>query len=169
MPRHMPVSARSGRSGKVARVEGGTSRRSPREHERPAIENLATSGTLSAADAAFLYLERKEMPLAIACVMIFDGPIPFDEFVTSIASKLHRVPRYQQVVVMPPFNIGLPTWEDDPHFDIRRHVIRAALEPPGGEAELEALVGAFLANGLIAASPCGKFTSSTASRTVAEH
>ena len=54
------------------------------------------------------------MPLAIACVTIFDGPIPFDEFVASIASKLHRVPRYQQVVVMPPLNIGMPTWEDDP-------------------------------------------------------
>jgi diacylglycerol O-acyltransferase len=73
--------------------------------------------------------------------MIFDGPIPYDEFVASIVAKLHRVPRYQQVVVMPPLNIGLPTWEDDPHFDIRRHVFRAALKPPGGEAELEALVG----------------------------
>jgi diacylglycerol O-acyltransferase len=73
--------------------------------------------------------------------MIFDGPIPFDEFVASIVAKLHRVPRYQQVVVLPPLNIGLPTWEDDPHFDIRRHVFRAALKPPGGEAELEALVG----------------------------
>ena len=81
------------------------------------------------------------MPLAIACVIIFDGPIPFDEFVASIASKLHRVPRYQQVVVMPPLNIGLPTWEDDPHFDIRRHIFRVAVDPPGGEAELEALAG----------------------------
>ena len=73
--------------------------------------------------------------------MIFDGPIPFDEFVASIASKLHRVPRYRQVVVMPPLNIGMPTWEDDPHFDIRRHIFRVSLKPPGGEAELEALAG----------------------------
>ena len=48
---------------------------------------------LSAADAAFLYLERKEIPLAIASVSIFDGAIPFDEFVASIDSKLHLVPR----------------------------------------------------------------------------
>ena len=85
--------------------------------------------------------------------MIFDGPIPFDEFVTSIASKLHRVPRYQQVVVMPPLNIGLPTWEDDPHFDIRRHVFRAALKPPGGEAELEALVGGIFSQRLDRSKP----------------
>ena len=81
------------------------------------------------------------MPLAIACVSIFDGPIPFDAFVASIASKLHQVPRYQQVVVTPPLNIDLPAWEDDPHFDIRRHIFRVAVDPPGGEAELEDLAG----------------------------
>ena len=67
MPRHMPVSARSGRRGKVVRVEAGTNRRSPRKDEHPAMEDSGSSRTLSAADAAFLYLERKEMPLAIAC------------------------------------------------------------------------------------------------------
>ncbi len=141
MPRHVPVDAHSDRIGKVARVERDTRRRSPREPLRPATEDSGTSRTLSTADAAFLYLERKEMPLAIACVIIFDGPIPFDEFVASIASKLHRVPRYQQVVVMPPLNIGLPTWEDDPHFDIRRHIFRVTVDPPGGQAELEVLAG----------------------------
>jgi diacylglycerol O-acyltransferase / wax synthase len=153
MPRHMPVSARSGRRGKVARVEGGTSRRSPGEHERPATEDLATNNTLSAADAAFLYLERKEMPLAIACVLIFDGPIPFNEFVASVASKSHRVPRFHQVVVMPPLNIGLPTWEDDPHFDIRHHISRVTLDPPGGEAELETLVGGIFSQMLDRSKP----------------
>jgi len=93
------------------------------------------------------------MPLAIACVLIFDGPIPFDEFVASIASKLHRVPRYQQVVVMPPLNIDLPTWEDDPHFDIRRHIFRVTLDPPGGEAELEALVGGIFSQMLDRSKP----------------
>jgi len=43
---------------------------------------------LSPVDAAFLYLERKEIPLHIASVGIFDGPIPFDEFVANIDSKL---------------------------------------------------------------------------------
>ena len=141
MPRHLPVNARSDRTGKAVRVDGHTSRRTSREDKRPAKVDPVPSRTLSTADAAFLYLERKEMPLAIACVMIFDGPIPFDDFVASMASKLHRVPRYQQVVVMPPLNIDLPTWEDDPHFDIRRHIFRVVVDPPGGQAELEALAG----------------------------
>jgi len=141
MPRKMPVKAHSDRIREADRVAGDTRRRSPREYERPGIQDSDQGRTLSTADAAFIYLERKEMPLAIACVTIFDGPIPFDEFVASIASKLHQVPRYQQVVVMPPLNIGLPTWEKDPHFDIRRHIFRVALDPPGGQAELEALAG----------------------------
>ena len=105
------------------------------------MKNSVPGNRLSAADAAFLYLERKEIPLAIASVSIFDGPIPFDEFVARFASKLHLVPRYRQRVVMPPWNLGLPTWEDDRHFDIHRHILRVILDPPGGQAELEALTG----------------------------
>ncbi len=99
------------------------------------------SRTLSPVDAAFLYLERKEIPLAIASVFIFDGPISFDDFLSSIASRLHLIPRYRQIVVMPPYNLGYPTWEDDPNFDIRRHIFRVRIDSPGGEAELEELTG----------------------------
>ena len=101
----------------------------------------AASQRLSGADAAFLYLERKEIPLHIACVSVFEGAIPYDEFVASIDSKLHLIPRYRQVAVAPPFHIGYPTWEWDPDFDIHRHILHVRLESPGGEAELEALAG----------------------------
>jgi len=96
---------------------------------------------LSPVDAAFLYLERKEIPLAIASLCIFDGEIPFAAFVRRVESKLALVPRYRQIVEMPPFNLELPVWRDDPHFDIRRHIFRVRVDPPGGEAELEALAG----------------------------
>ena len=99
---------------------------------------------LSGADAAFLYLERKEIPLHIACVSVFDGPIPFEEFLAKIDSKLHLIPRYRQIAVVPPFHVGYPTWEWDPHFDIRKHVFRVQLDSPGGEAELSALAGRIL-------------------------
>lgn len=95
----------------------------------------------SPADAAFLYLERKEIPMHIASVCIFDSPIPFQEFVARVSSKLHLVPRYRQVPVVPAWNLGLPTWQDDPHFDISQHIIRVTLDPPGGEPELQALAG----------------------------
>ncbi len=81
------------------------------------------SGRLSGADAAFLYLERKEIPLHIASVSVFEDAVPFEEFVAAIDSKLHLIPRYRQIAVPPPFNIGYPNWEYDPSFDIRRHII----------------------------------------------
>jgi diacylglycerol O-acyltransferase / wax synthase len=99
------------------------------------------SRRMSGIDAAFLYLERKEIPLNIACVAMFDGPIPFREFVANIYSKLDLIPRYRQLAVPPTSGLGYPTWEFDPKFDIKRHILRARLEAPGGEAELEALAG----------------------------
>jgi len=148
MLRRLSLSTRLSRSGKTIRA-GEDTAINTRSHSRKKLALSLPKGgnpavpsrTLSAADAAFLYLERKEIPLAVACVTIFDGPIPFDGFVAKVAFKLRQVPRYRQVVVMPPLNIGLPTWEDDPHFDIRRHVFRVTLDPPGGESELEALAG----------------------------
>jgi diacylglycerol O-acyltransferase / wax synthase len=105
------------------------------------MKKSVASSSLSPADAAFFYLERKEIPLHIASVCVFDGPIPFKEFVASIRSKLHLVPRYRQIAVAPAWNLGLPSWQDDPHFDIHRHIFRETLKPPGGQNELEALAG----------------------------
>jgi WS/DGAT/MGAT family acyltransferase len=96
---------------------------------------------LSEIDAAFLYLERREIPLNIGGVGIFEGEVPFEEFVAAIDSKLHLIPRYRQVVAPPPFNLGHPTWEDYPRFNIRDHIHHVTLAAPGTEAELEALAG----------------------------
>jgi diacylglycerol O-acyltransferase len=99
---------------------------------------------LSSTDAAFLYLERREIPLHIGAVCVFDGVIPFGPFVRSIREKLRLLPRYRQVIVEPPCHLGYPTWQDDPDFDIRRHIFHRRLPPPGGRDELEALAGEVL-------------------------
>jgi hypothetical protein len=59
------------------------------------------SSRMSVADAGFLYLERKELPLHIAAVLVFEEAIPFEEFVKHIESKLHLIPRCRQIVVPP--------------------------------------------------------------------
>jgi diacylglycerol O-acyltransferase / wax synthase len=105
------------------------------------MKKAVPSRSLSPTDAAFLYLERKEIPMHIATVCIFDGSIPFQEFVASIDSRLHLVPRYRQIPAIPAWDLGLPIWEDDPRFDIRRHIFHVNLDPPGEDAELQALAG----------------------------
>lgn len=144
MLRHLPVSASPGRNGEATQGGGKATRRSRVGRGPMATKNPVSSHTLSATDAAFLYLERQDLPLAIASVCLFEGVIPFEEFVASVESKLDLVPRYRQIVVAPQLNLGLPTWQDDPNFDIRRHILQVSVDPPGGEAELERLVGRIL-------------------------
>src|ERR1044071_8658837 len=96
---------------------------------------------LTSMDATFLYFEKKESPMQIGSVSIFEGEIPFDKFIHNINSKMHLLPRYQQKVVPDPFNLGHPTWEFDSDFDIKNHVFRMKIDAPGSEAELIKLAG----------------------------
>lgn len=96
---------------------------------------------LSSMDASFLYFEKKEAPMHIGSLSLFDGEIPFDDFVAMINSKMHLLPRYQQVVTPDPFGMGHPTWEFDYSFDIHNHIFKVQIDAPGGEAELIDLGG----------------------------
>jgi len=104
------------------------------------MRHLYPGDRLTAEDAVFLYLEKKEMPLHIGSVSIFDGPIPFEACRDFIESRLPLIPRYRQRIVTPPFNLGHPTWEPDPSFDIRNHVRRVELHR-GADAELRTFAG----------------------------
>ncbi|QQS44739.1 MAG: wax ester/triacylglycerol synthase family O-acyltransferase [Acidobacteriota bacterium] len=96
---------------------------------------------LSSLDAAFLNFEKKEATMHIGSVSVFEGEVPFEDFVRMMDAKLHLIPRYQQIVAPDPFNLAHPTWEFDPNFDIRNHIFRLWIEAPGGERELSALAG----------------------------
>src|SRR5690242_13964888 len=96
---------------------------------------------LSSLDAAFLNFEKKEAPMHIGSVSIFEGEVPFNQFVKNISARLHLLPRYRQNVTPDPFGLGHPTWELDPNFDIKHHVFRIQLDAPGSEAQLIELTG----------------------------
>ena len=101
------------------------------------------SDRLSWGDTVFLHLEREGMPLNVACVCILEGEIPFKACVRFVESKLPLIPRYLKRVVPPLFNIGLPSWEYDPTFDIRNHVREVTLKH-GTDGELKTLAGKIL-------------------------
>lgn len=101
--------------------------------------NLSTR--LSSLDATFLYFEKKEAPMHIGSVSIFEGEIPFKKFVENLNARLPLLPRYRQKVTPDPFNLSHPTWEFDHDFDIKNHVFRIKLDSPGSEAELVKLAG----------------------------
>lgn len=95
---------------------------------------------LSWGDTVFLHLEREGMPLNVASICTFEGAIPFEDCVRFVESKLPLLPRYMKHVVAAPFGIGVPTWEYDPEFDLRRHLREVTLQR-GTIAELKNLAG----------------------------
>ncbi|HUJ95937.1 MAG TPA: wax ester/triacylglycerol synthase family O-acyltransferase [Terriglobales bacterium] len=104
------------------------------------MQNQQQSDRLSWGDTVFLHLEREGMPLNVASVSVLEGTIPFEDCLRFIESKLPLIPRYYKRLVAPPLNIGLPSWEYDPNFDIRNHVREATLKH-GTDSELKALAG----------------------------
>jgi len=107
------------------------------------MQNDQQGDRLSWGDTVFLHLEREGMPLNVACVCVFEGKITFEACVQFVESKLPLIPRYLKRVMPPPFNIGLPSWEYDPTFDIQRHVREVKLKR-GSDAELKTLAGKIL-------------------------
>jgi diacylglycerol O-acyltransferase / wax synthase len=101
------------------------------------MQNHQQSDRLSWGDSVFLHLEREGMPLNVASVCTFEGKIPFEDCVRFVAAKLRHIPRYLKRVVPEPLGLGLPSWEYDPEFNLRRHLREVTLKH-GTETELKA-------------------------------
>ena len=83
----------------------------------------------------------RNVSLAIGGIAIIEGPTPdYDEFKSTLAERIEKIPRCTQMLRTQPFDIGAPQWVDDPAFDISRHVRRVAVPRPGDDAELFQLV-----------------------------
>src|ERR1700761_812479 len=115
------------------------------------------SNSFSWGDALFLYIERPGQPLSIACVSIFEGAITLKAIRELVESKLPLIPRYRQHVVFPPFNIGLPTWQFDPRFDIRNHIRQVTLRR-GTESDLKNLTSKIISTHLERSRPLWDLT-----------
>jgi diacylglycerol O-acyltransferase / wax synthase len=96
---------------------------------------------LTPVDASFLYLEKPTQPGHVGGCMIYEGQFSADELSRIMLARLHQLPRYRQKVVAPPFLLAHPTWEDDPDFDIRRHIEEVALPAPGDDRVLSEVGG----------------------------
>ncbi len=101
---------------------------------------------LSGLDASFLYLETPEQPLHVCGVVVLDPEtIPdgysFAGMRSAIERQVRVVPEFRHKLRHVPLDLDHPVWVDDDHFDIDRHVHRAALPSPGDTSELAELCG----------------------------
>ncbi len=96
---------------------------------------------MSTPDAAWLHMDRPNNLMVITSVLWFDEPPDWARVRTVIEERLiGRFARFTQLAVESSFPLRAPHWQDDPDFDLDRHLHHRALPAPGGPAELEELV-----------------------------
>ena len=96
---------------------------------------------LSFHDAVFLHWERASQPMHVGECMVYDGQFTRAELIGLLEARLHLLPRYRQRVVSVPFGLSYPTWEDDPDFDLGRHVEELTMPAPGDDRVLSRFGG----------------------------
>jgi diacylglycerol O-acyltransferase / wax synthase len=97
---------------------------------------------LSPSDMSSLLAERGPIHVNVGATLVVQGKPPaFEDLVAHVQRRLNLVPRFRQRVTRTPLGLDNPVWADDPRFDIRWHVRRAALPKPGTMTELRELAG----------------------------
>ena len=92
---------------------------------------------MSAVDAAWLRMDRPTNLMMIVGVVVFDSRVDFRRFRRTIEERFLAFPRFRCRARADAVTVD---WEPDADFDLDRHVVRARLPLPAGQAELEALV-----------------------------
>jgi hypothetical protein len=109
---------------------------------------------LSEIDAAFLYMERREIPLSIAGVFVFDSPVPVEEFAREhfggtvndviLATVTGAIARYAKLHGQPFLPVVLPLDVDDPAEMLRAVSTRMDIMKSARAAELVVIASAWI-------------------------
>jgi WS/DGAT/MGAT family acyltransferase len=96
---------------------------------------------MSHADAAWLHMDRPTNLMVVNALLWFEEPVDAGRVKEILRSRLvEPFPRFRQLVTEPRMGLGVPSWEDDPNFELDRHVHHLAVPAPGDKHALEALV-----------------------------
>lgn len=97
---------------------------------------------LSSADTAWLHMDRPTNLMVINSVLIFGERLDWERLTEILRKRLvEPYPRFRERVVESRRVVGGARWEEDPGFDLARHVHRRGLPAPADESALKALVG----------------------------
>ena len=99
---------------------------------------------LTAADLSMVWPEDFGWPQDIGALAILDGSglldadgrLPIEGIRDQLGRRLHLLPRFRQLLYMPPKGLGWPLWVDAPSFDLAEHVGVFPLGPEAGEGQL---------------------------------
>lgn len=103
------------------------------------------------ADAAWLRMERPHSPMVIVGFLEFADPIRFDDIRDLLEDRLLAFERFRQRPDAARW--GLPWWDEDPDFDIRRHVIPARIAAPADRREFNRYLDALASSAMSTERP----------------
>ncbi|MEO8755937.1 MAG: wax ester/triacylglycerol synthase domain-containing protein, partial [Casimicrobiaceae bacterium] len=109
---------------------------------------------ISAVDTAWLRMDRPQNLMMICGVLLFRRRLSLSRLRQVIAGRFLVFKRFKQRAVEAP---GMAFWETDTHFDIRRHVVHAALPGRAGRKELQEFVSGLATTPLDPAHPMWQF------------
>ena len=73
-------------------------------------------------------------------VMVLAAPVDYERLKLTLEARLLCFARFRQRVVEPVLPWRPPGWQDDRDFDLRYHLRKASLPPPGDQTSLQELV-----------------------------
>ena len=99
---------------------------------------MGAAENMSSVDRAWLLMDRPSHPMMIVGLLVLDARIERMALRQLIQRRFLAYPRFRCV----PINGRIAaTWEESAQFDLDDHVLSRALPRPGGQQELQALVG----------------------------
>jgi diacylglycerol O-acyltransferase / wax synthase len=114
---------------------------------------------MSDEDALMWNIEKDPvLRSTIVAVGVLDRAPDWNRLVTRFERATLLIPRLRQRVLSPPLRIGPPRWTFDPGFDLRFHMRRFRLPPPGDERTLLDAVAPIATASFDRARPLWEFT-----------
>lgn len=102
---------------------------------------MAGRRTVGAVDNIWLRMDRPANLMVIDSVLWLDAPLDLERFRAVVQHRIvDRFPAFSQRIAPDTLPLLAPQWEDDPEFDLDRHLSVVTLPEPAGEAELKAYV-----------------------------
>lgn len=101
---------------------------------------MSQSTQFSPVDAAWLHMEHPTNLMMITGMILFKEPARPERVREILQQRLLQFKRFRQRVAEPAAGVGLPSWEEDPTFNLDAHVHHIALPAPGDRAQLTDLL-----------------------------
>lgn len=94
---------------------------------------------MTGVDAAWLHMDRPENTADVVALATFRDRLTLDELRRVVEERIVSHPRFRQRIV-PDGLLALASWDEDPSFDLSRHVVERTVKAKGTRA-LERLAG----------------------------